>query len=478
VGANRRDIASQRVLVVDDDVEMAAMLQRKLVREGYDVDVCHDPTDAIARAAKGGRDWDVVILDVGLPKLNGIDVLKALRTGGSLASIIMLSGDASATTATAAMRSGAFHYLTKPFEPRDLSIVVESAARYAMVRRRLVEKPGQPGRDTSLIGTSPPLRQLAAAIAQIGSADVSVLLQGESGTGKELVARALHAASRRSARPFVAVNCSAIPEQLIDSELFGHARGAFTGAMKEHPGMFAEADGGTLFLDEIGDMPLPVQARLLRALQESEIRPVGSDGVRKVDVRVIAATHVDLDKAVAERRFRQDLYYRLRVVTLELPPLRDRPEDVPVLAAHFLRKHCPTSPPAMSPDALDALAGFAWPGNVRELENAMLHAIAFQQDGMIGLEALPKHLWLGAAGTAPLPRVAQPITDDEPLLPLTEAKRRSTAMFERAYLVKVLERGHGSLSEAARIAGVDRTNLRRLLKRHEIDPEAFRSKTR
>jgi two-component system response regulator AtoC len=302
-----------------------------------------------------------------------------------------------------------------------------------------------------------------------------VLIQGESGTGKELVARALHVGSART-RAFLAINCSAIPDTLIDSELFGHARGAFTGATTDRDGVFVEADGGSLFLDEIGDMPVHVQARLLRVLQEGEVRPVGSAEVRRVDVRVIAATHVDLRAAVDAGRFREDLFYRLNVVALRVPPLRERRDDIPLLAAHFLRKHCGAAAPTLSPDALDALVADPWPGNVRELENALLHAIAFHHGDLIGRASLPAQIGARSTTGGGPPETAPP--DPAHLLPLSEAKRQVNATFERSYLMKVLERARGSVSEAARLAGIDRTNLRRLLKRYEIQSDAFRANRR
>jgi two-component system response regulator HydG len=288
------------------------------------------------------------------------------------------------------------------------------------------------------------------------------------------VARALHAAWARD-RPFLAINCSAIPETLIDSELFGHSRGAFTGATSDRDGVFVEADGGMLFLDEIGDMPIHVQARLLRVLQEGEVRPVGSAEVKNVEVRVIAATHVDLRAAVDAGRFREDLFYRLNVVALRVPPLRERMEDVPLLVAHFLRKHGGPAAPTLTPEALDVLVNDRWPGNVRELENALLHAMAFHHDDVIGRESLPPQvLSRSQPGAHPDPAAEDPAH----LLPLSEAKRQVNATFERGYLLKVLERARGSVSEAARLAGIDRTNLRRLLKRYEIQSGAYRANRR
>ncbi|HSS00267.1 MAG TPA: sigma-54 dependent transcriptional regulator [Kofleriaceae bacterium] len=462
-----------RVLVVDDDPETANSIGRKLTYVGYAVDVAIEPRSILERISTESADWDVVLLDVGLPGISGIDVLKRFRDSGSLASVIMLTGDGTATTATACLRAGAFHYLTKPCLPIDLAATVESAARHTALRRRLADS-DHAGASESIVGESPPIRRLRAAIDRLAGHDVAVLIQGESGTGKELVARALHTGSSRS-NSFLAINCSAIPETLIDTELFGHAKGAFTGAASDREGMFVEADGGMLFLDEIGDMPLHVQARLLRVLQEGEIRPVGSDLLRKVDVRVIAATHVNLGEAVAAGRFREDLFYRLNVVSLRVPPLRERLDDIPLLAGHFLRKHCGPAAPTLTPEALDALVSDPWPGNVRELENALLHAIAFQHGSTIGIESLPPHIGTRAIQGSPSSVVAE---ERDHVLPLSEAKRRVNTAFERTYLMKLMERARGSVSEAARLAGIDRTNLRRLLKRHELRSDAYRGPRR
>jgi two-component system response regulator HydG len=462
-----------RVLVIDDDPEVAEALGRKLTYVGYQVEVATAPDAVVDRIRTQRGDWDVVLLDIGLPGISGIDLLRLFRDSGSLAAVIMLTGDSSAQTATLCLRGGAFHYLTKPFLPIELASIVESAARHTILRRRLAPDVVLDG-SALLIGESPAMRQLQAAIDRLAGSDVAVLIQGESGTGKELVARALHAAWAHD-RPFLAINCSAIPETLIDSELFGHSRGAFTGATADRDGVFVEADKGMLFLDEIGDMPFHVQARLLRVLQEGEVRPVGSAEVRKVEVRVIAATHVDLRAAVDAGRFREDLFYRLNVVALRVPPLRERIEDVPLLSAHFLRKHGGPAAPTLTPDALDVLVGDPWPGNVRELENALLHAMAFHHGDVIGRESLPPQvLSRGRPDAHPDPAADDPTH----LLPLSEAKRQVNATFERGYLLKVLERARGSVSEAARLAGIDRTNLRRLLKRYEIQSGAYRASRR
>jgi DNA-binding NtrC family response regulator len=465
------DAVPFKVMVVEDDGEVARAVARRLGADGHEVEVSSDPQPVIARLEADLAPWDVVILDVGLPEISGLDVLRHFREAGSLASVIMLTGDSTAHTATACMRAGAFYYLTKPFEPFLLSSMVQSAGRYSRMQRQLSGP--QPAPDSILVGQSAPMRRLRDALERLAEQDVSILIQGESGTGKELVARALHERGARRKKRFVALNCGAIPESLIDSELFGHIRGAFTGATTDRPGVFVEADGGTLFLDEIGDMPLPVQARLLRVLQESEVRPVGGSGVRKVDVRVIAASNVELGAAVEHGKFRQDLYYRLNVVVLRVPPLRERLDDLPLLAAHFLTKHGGSSPPTLSPDALEALVEYSWPGNVRELENAVLHAIAMRRGQEIGVESLPPQI--GGRMRATNGSAAAPPDGDEFAASLTEAKRRAANEFEKRYLRRVMEKAKGSVSEAARLSGLDRTNFRRLLQRHGLNPASFKA---
>jgi DNA-binding NtrC family response regulator len=462
-----------KVMVVEDDEDVARAIARRLGADGHEVESASEPQSVMARLDNDLADWDVVILDVGLPGMSGIDVLKHFRQVGSQASVVMLTGDRTAATATTCMRAGAFYYITKPFEPYELSAVVTSAARHSMLRRELAgvqRMMGGPA-DAMLVGTSGAMRKLKAALERLAEQDVSILIQGESGTGKELVARALHERGARKRKRFVALNCGAIPESLIDSELFGHIKGSFTGATGDRAGVFVEADGGTLFLDEIGDMPLAVQARLLRVLQESEVRPVGGSGApRKIDVRVVAASNVDLAAAVEHAKFRQDLYYRLNVVVLRVPPLRERLDDLPLLAAHFLKKHGGDKAPTLSPEALEAMTEYGWPGNVRELENCLLHAIALHRGETIGIESLPA----AVSGRGRTNGAGVEVTDDGELTPLTEAKRRASSAFEKRYLTRVMEKSKGSVSEAARMAGLDRTNFRRLLQRHGLDPVTFK----
>ena len=468
------DATPIKVMVVEDDAEVARVIARKLGSDGVEVELASEPQGVMARLDADLADWDVVILDVGLPGTSGIDVLKRFRDVGSMSSVIMLTGDRTAQTATTCMRAGAFYYITKPFETYELSAVVQSAARHSILRRELAGVRHILGgtADQMLVGASAAMRKMRTALERLADQDVSILIQGESGTGKELVARALHERGGRNRKRFVALNCGAIPESLIDSELFGHTKGSFTGATIDRAGVFVEADGGTLFLDEIGDMPLAVQARLLRVLQESEVRAVGGSGVRSVDVRVIAASNVDLAAAVEHQKFRQDLFYRLNVVVLRVPPLRERLDDLPLLAAHFLRKHGGDKPPQLSPEALEAMIDYAWPGNVRQLENAVLHAIALHHGTVIGPESLPAQI-TGRTRSNGDGAVAS-FTDDGELTPLTEAKRRAGAAFEKRYLTRVMEQSKGSVSEAARMAGLDRTNFRRLLQRHALDPVSFK----
>ena len=463
-----------KVLIIDDDQAMisaiSSAITKKLEDETVEIESAPDGVTILYKLENRQAPWDVVLLDVDLPGISGPRLLDQFRENGASCSVIMLSADASATTAAECMRASAFHYLTKPFKPAELIEHVVSAARHSRLRRQLVGSRTTTQKATNIIGNSVPMRQLRSAISRVAEQNVSILIQGESGTGKELVAKAVHDRSARRHKPFVAVNCGAIPETLIDSELFGHAKGAFTGALTDRGGFFVEADGGTIFLDEIGDMPLAVQARLLRVLQEAEVRPVGGSGVRKIDVRVIAASHVDLNSAAEHGKFRKDLYYRLNVVVLAIPALRERLEDLPDLAALFLQKHSGGKPLTLNPSALDAMTNYPWPGNVRELENALISAIALRTGDTIGVESLPPHI-RKVRGSMPIAKIE--LEGDEQLS-LVEAKKRVSAAFERDYLQQIMQRAGGSVAEAARMAGIDRTNFRRLLQRHNIDPGNFK----
>ena len=466
--------APLRIAVVDDEVAVVRAIARLLAL--YDIEPVHLHTSAEIEhlLASAGVDdpYDVIVLDVNMPAYNGLEILHRLRGRGSPTAIVMLTGDATATTATEALRAGAYHYVVKANVDDRFVEVLRMAAGQTALARRLRQPPPSAGFDLegTLVGDSPLTSELRQRIRQVASSSVNVLITGESGTGKEVVARALHGLSARSDQPFVPINCGSIPGGLIDSELFGHVRGSFTGATAARPGVFVEADHGTLFLDEIGDMPLAVQARLLRAIQNGEVRPVGGDTARTIDVRVLAATNVDLARAVANGQFRADLLFRLNVVNLTVPPLRERREDLPALIAVLLRKHATDGVPDVSPRTLEAMYAYPWPGNVRELENALLHALAMKTGGVIEPTDLPPSIG-GRAKLASGSGVLNRLADG---MPLTEAKRAAALEFERTYLVQLMERAQGSVSAAARLAGIDRTNFRRLLQRHGIDSSRFR----
>lgn len=475
-----------RVLAVDDQPEVLASLQRLLRRRGFDIDAVTSPSRALEILTKDATHYDLMILDVNMPEMSGLDLLAQAKEIAPFLPVVMLTADDSAETAVSALRGGAFNYLIKPLdEPDAVAITLARAGRHCRLQRRtraLERRVAETERFETLVGSTPAMRDVFATISKLADSDVNVLIEGESGTGKELAARAIHDRSSRCDGPFIALNCGAIPEALIDSELFGHTRGAFTGAVGAREGVFAEANGGTLFLDEIGDVPLPVQLRLLRVLQEREVRAVGGTGVTKIDVRVISATHVDLEHATAAKQFRLDLYYRLNVVTLPLPPLRDRLDDVPLLAVHLLEKHAQrlnrSEEPSFTVRAVDALSAYDWPGNVRELENAIQRALAMTTDSQIDLPSLPRRVTGGMValtrgtpgepidiGTEPQ---SGPAYDDlawTDSMGFSDAKRKAQNAFEQAYLERLLVRTNGNISEAARIAGIDRSNLKRVLSR-------------
>jgi two-component system, NtrC family, response regulator HydG len=460
-----------KVMVVENDPEVSHAIARSLT-ELHDLELTSDPAAVLARLAAGTADWDVMLLDADQPGPSTVDVLNRFREAGSPVTTVVLGGETLPAVAAEHRAAGAYACLLRPFRMFDLASLVDSAARCALLRRRLHGRSGEidDAADAMLIGLSDSICRLRAALGRLASQDLAVLIHGERGTGKELVARTLHARGARRAHRFVALDCGAIPEAVIDSELFGHTRGAFPGATADRPGVFVEADGGTLFLGEIGEMPLATQARLLRVLEEGRVQPLGGSSARPVDVRVIAATHVDLGAAVEDGRFDRELYRRLGVVRLAVPPLRERLDDLLLLADHFLRKHGRVARPRLLPEALELLRDHTWPGNVRELENVIMQALSLHHGGVIGPESLPPQLTSRGRGAAPYELAG----DEDVLLPLTEAKRRASSAYERAYLHKVMEKAKGSVSQAARLAGIDRTNFRRVLQRHSIDPAGYK----
>jgi DNA-binding NtrC family response regulator len=375
---------------------------------------------------------------------------------------------ATVANAVTAMRAGAYDFLVKPFEPPEtlLHAVERALERKALLARNrfLEHQVREVDRFRGMVGDSPPMRRLLALVESVAPADSTVLVLGESGTGKELVARAIHERSPRAGKAFIAVNCGALAESVLESELFGHSRGAFTGAVAARRGLFEEASGGTLFLDEIGESPLAIQVRLLRVLEQREIRPVGSNEARTIDVRVIAATNRDLVAATRAQTFREDLFYRLNVVSIEMPPLRERPSDIPLLAHHFAERYAEKLKRPVrriDPEAMDLLTAYDWPGNVRELQNAIERAVLLSKEDAIAIDALPRTIM---RATMTDRTIRKPYS-----LPLASA----LAAFERSYLEHVLREAKGNIAEAARAAGVDRSNFRRVMKRHEIEAADF-----
>jgi len=419
-----------------------------------------------------------MLIDLMMPGVSGMDVLREVKSLRPDVECVIMTAYSKVEDAVAAVRAGAYDFLTKPFPSFDaVAITVAKAAE----RRRLIAKTRSleeqldrgPGFG-EIIGQSGPMRAVFRLVEGVASASSTVLILGESGTGKELIARAIHRSSARASKPFVAVNCSSIPDTLIESELFGHVKGAFTNANTSRAGLFEVADKGTLFLDEVGDLSLAAQVKLLRALQEGEIKRVGANETRVVDVRVVAATNVDLAEKIAGGRFREDLYYRLNVIAIELPTLRERRDDIPILAQHFLRKFARKSGKDVkrfAPDTLATLTAYSWPGNVRQLENAIERAVVLARGDELTTDDLPDAI--GGDARLATQQAVGSVSDAVDLLaktlsdvPYAEAKRRVVRDFDRAYAQQLLERSNGNVSEAARLAGLDRSNFRRVLRKH------------
>jgi len=454
-----------RVVIVEDEPPLRRTLARILEVRGMEVMTCEDGIEATSLIAQQGA--DVMLLDLMLPRMDGMEVLRRAKVQRPDMEVVMMTAFGEVDTAVQAVKAGAYDFLTKPFaSPDAVALVVEKAAE----RRRLIDRARQleaalenQARGGDLIGSTRKMQDVMRLVGTVAQSTSTVLVRGESGTGKELVARAIHQGSHRAHKPFLGVNCSAIPATLIDSELFGHVKGAFTGASSNRDGLFAAADGGTLFLDEVGDLPLATQVRLLRVLQEGEVKPVGSNDVRSIDVRVIAATNVDLAAAISAGTFREDLYYRLCVIEVQLPPLRERREDIPLLATFFLRKLARKngrSTPSIDPSAMRLLCAAPWPGNVRELENAIERAMVLSRADVLGIEDFPR-----LAETAEAARQEGGFGAELADLPYREAKRVALRTFEKHYVASLLGKTNANVSKAARIAGLDRSNFRRIVRK-------------
>ena len=442
------------ILLVDDDPDLLKLISLRLTSAGYRVRTAESGETALATIAVERP--ATVITDLRMPGIDGLQLFDAIHRQHPALPVIVLTAHGTIPDAVSATQRGVFGFLTKPFDSQDLLQKVSAA---------LALSGGEPaGGDATagewragIITRSPRMEDLLRQARLVADSDASVLIFGESGTGKELLARAIHQASPRRDKSFVAVNCGAIPGDLLESELFGHARGAFTGAVQAHKGLFQSADGGTLFLDEIGDMPLPLQVKLLRVLQEGEVRPVGSTQSIPVNVRVISATHRDLDSQREQRLFREDLYYRLNVVSLKLPSLAERREDIPLLAVHILHRLAERyrkPPSTLAPDAMALLVAAPWPGNVRQLINLLEQAVALTPTAVIPATLVQAALKEDAAA----------------LVPFEEARKT----FERDYLVRLLKITGGNVTQAAQLAKRNRTEFYKLLQRHRIEPGMFK----
>jgi two-component system NtrC family response regulator len=441
-----------RILYADDETSIQELMRIELPRLGHEATVCPDGTTALA--ALDRTSYDCVIVDLDMPGVGGLDVITRVRETSPDTEAVIITGKSSMESAVAAVRQGVFDYLTKPCKLADIQAVLERVRkkRELTVRLRALERRVRRAEGaTRLVGRSAALDKVRRLVARVAATDAAVLIRGETGTGKELVARAIHEGSGRAAGPLVAVNCGALPEHLVESELFGHRKGAFTGADEHRAGLFEVADGGTLFLDEIGELPKPLQSRLLRALESGEIRRVGDNQPITVDVRLVCATHRSLEQMAAAGDFREDLLFRINTFEIAVPPLRDRREDIPELVAHFVRKARPQTPPhaaVATPAVLDVLAGHAWPGNIRELANAVEHALVLCDDLPLGIEHLPARL----AGAAPMP---------EPRAVAPPAARGPVSLreLEMQAILDGLERNHGNKARTAEELGISLKTL-------------------
>ena len=471
-----------KVLIADDDESIVWVLEKLLREKGLETVSAKDGTEA--SGALSGSVLQLALLDINMPGKDGLKILTEAKEAGSSASFIMMTAESTMKNTLEAMRLGAFDYITKPFDLGELEVTIDKAieniklkGKVTALTERLKERLTG---ETAFIGKSKAVEEVFKKAGKVAAKDVTVLILGESGTGKELLARILHANSPRSEGPFIAVNSAAVPKDLMESELFGFEKGAFTGAVEAKKGKFEIADGGTLFLDEVGDTSLDLQARLLRAIQEKEFYRVGGKELVKVDARIIAATNQDLEKAVAEKKFREDLLFRLNGITFTLPPLRDRKGDVAILASHFLEKfrgEFSSGMKNLSPKAMDSLENYNWPGNVRELENALRRAVLMSQSVNITTEDLG----------LPQPRHRKESLEDiiaariKPFIDKTDHRSKQELydfimpFMERPLLRLVLEKTKGNQVQAAEMLGINRNTLRKKIKELDIKPEKFKS---
>jgi DNA-binding NtrC family response regulator len=459
-------MADERILIVDDEEGMRRFLSIMLAKEGYDVLAVASGADALREFEKNV--FHVVLSDIKMPGMSGIELLKGIRSLDPGVAVIMMTAYASLDTAIEAVNQGADHYFVKRAKNDEIKFVIRRALemrRLTSENKFLRHELKSTLRPREIIGESPRIREVFETVRKVARSDSTVLLCGESGTGKELFAREIHAASRRASGPFVSINCGALPESLLESELFGHVKGSFTGAIRDKEGLFCVARGGTFLLDEVGETSLAIQVKLLRILQEREIIPVGGSKPIKVDVRVVAATNADLEKEVERGSFRPDLFYRLNVIPILLPPLRKRREDIPLLVDHFLRQYCRIAErPLMSVDAetIRALCDYAWPGNVRELENVIERSVILEEGNRLTLDSLPERIVQGVR--ARVEERGFPGAGASGVLQTLED-------VEREYLTHVLDETGWQKKKASRILGINSSTLYRKIQRYGLEPE-------
>src|SRR5262245_16597107 len=472
---NGRNHSAGKLLVVDDDSNLIELVTTRLQAANYEVATALKEEEALKAATDDV--FDLCIVDLRLASGNGISLMTELHSVNPEMPVIILTGHASVESAVEAMKKGAYGYLTKPFNTPELLLQIERALENRRLNseiQRLKDLLEEKYDFTNIIAKSEAMRRVLDVVSRIAATESTVYLQGESGTGKEIVAKAIHLASKRKNKPFVAINCAALPADLLESELFGHEKGAYTGASRTTKGLLSQADEGTIFLDEIGDMPASLQAKLLRVLQEREFYPVGGDKPVQVDVRIITATNKDLQAAVREGNFREDLFYRLHVIPIHLPPLRERKEDIPHLANHFIKvisQQMKKEVKGITPQAMQKLMLHDWPGNIRELENTLEYAVA-----MTPLDMLTEDFVLQTTHTA---TQAIPQQEAGPQMNIAlhgpvKSYKQARYQFEKDYLVRLLELCGGKASEAAKLAGKCRTDFYELLRKHEIKIENFK----